>query len=424
MGLSLWPLLKLGPRDRAVVLLPQMRHRVTWLWWLTPLLLLTAACSRLVNQVQYPSTPTPTPFPFAALQPSPTPELTPSPKPMPTPTPPPPSPTVIVVVQPAPPLTSTCSPNEGLGLVKDAVVYVEDNYGLTTGSGLIVHPGGLVVTANHVVRFTSWAFIRTPSRMMAWAEVVWRDEETDLALLRSQGPLGGPQVRWADLLPQLGEEVFALGYPTPLSGLVSEPSVTKGIVSRRFSVDGVEYIQTDAAVNPGNSGGPLVDACGAIIGIVVGKFRGVEGQGVAVAATTLAKRLSESLATSATTATTTSITCGPQVRPQHPDEAVRLYYQLVNHKRFAEAYCLMGQAITSTIDLVTFTGWFRNKIAVSPGSVLVVDLRTSEAIVVAHVFSSDWIGSQLVTRWYRETWRVRYENGWWRLTERLETVPL
>ncbi len=299
---------------------------------------------------------------------------------------------------------------------------MQDASGLSQGSGLVLRSLGVVLTANHIVEWSTRAYVRSNDGARAWADVIWRDAQADIALLRPISPLRGAEISWASSLPQPGSEVFALGYPAPL-GYGGGVAITRGIVSRTLRLGTIDYIQTDAAVNPGNSGGPIVDACGNLLGVVVAKFQGLEGQGVAVAAPAIARRMG-SAGIASVPQVPSPQPCGPNVRPQQPEEAVRLFYQLASSRRYAEAYCLMGRAITSRTDLATFTGWFRNKVAIVPVTVTVVSRQVGEATVEALVLSSDSVGGPIVTRWYREVWRVRYEDGWWRLSERLETTPL
>ena len=136
------------------------------------------------------------------------------------------------------------------------------------GSGFVIHPTGFVVTNAHVVERSSTVQVRLASGRRLTGTVVGRDRRVDLALVK---------VEPADPLPVLplgdserlsvGELVLALGHPFGL-----EQTVSLGIVSRKgaplqAAAPGFDFIQTDAAVNPGNSGGPLVDMGGQVVGV-------------------------------------------------------------------------------------------------------------------------------------------------------------
>ena len=134
------------------------------------------------------------------------------------------------------------------------------------GSGFIVSADGLILTNAHVVRGAKEVTVKLTDRREFQARVVGRDDKTDVAVLRIDAanlptvPLGNPN----DL--KVGEWVLAIGSPFGF-----ENSVTAGVVSakgRSLPDDGyVPFIQTDVAVNPGNSGGPLFNARGEVIGI-------------------------------------------------------------------------------------------------------------------------------------------------------------
>ena len=134
------------------------------------------------------------------------------------------------------------------------------------GSGVIASGDGYIVTNFHVVRGADAIVVRLADQSEHRAKLVGSDARTDLALLKIEGrslpalPFGD-----SDRL-EVGEPVMAIGNPFGL-----EQTVTTGIVSakERFIGSGPydDFIQTDASVNPGNSGGPLVDSRGALVGI-------------------------------------------------------------------------------------------------------------------------------------------------------------
>jgi S1-C subfamily serine protease len=147
-----------------------------------------------------------------------------------------------------------------------------------TGTGVLLDDQGRIVTNNHVVTLEGSSVanaitVTLANGKTATAKVVGRDEQTDLAVIQidSSQLSGAHALQWAD--PNsvvVGEPVVAIGYALDLAG---EPTVTTGVVSARnraideptATISG--SIQTDAAVNPGNSGGPLVDMNGHIVGI-------------------------------------------------------------------------------------------------------------------------------------------------------------
>jgi len=134
------------------------------------------------------------------------------------------------------------------------------------GSGFIVSADGLILTNAHVVRDAKDVTVRLADRREYVAKVLGADSATDIAVLRIEAK-GLPTVRLGDPKSlMVGDYVLAIGAPYGL-----EQTATSGIVSAKGrSLPGdafVPFIQTDAAVNPGNSGGPLFDAAGNVIGI-------------------------------------------------------------------------------------------------------------------------------------------------------------
>jgi serine protease Do len=134
------------------------------------------------------------------------------------------------------------------------------------GSGFIISGDGLILTNAHVVRDAKEVTVRLSDRREFPAKVLGSDPATDVAVLKVEAT-NLPTVRLGNAGDvQVGDPVLAIGAPYGL-----EQTVTQGIVSAKGrSLPGdthVPFIQTDAAVNPGNSGGPLFDAGGRVIGI-------------------------------------------------------------------------------------------------------------------------------------------------------------
>jgi serine protease Do len=135
------------------------------------------------------------------------------------------------------------------------------------GSGFVIDPSGLVVTANHVVGNATRVVVALQNGQEYQARVVGTDELTDLALLRVEARAALPAVPWGTSgTMRVGQWVLAAGNPFGLGG-----TVTSGIVSARGRDIGAgpfdDFLQTDAPINPGNSGGPLFNTSGEVIGI-------------------------------------------------------------------------------------------------------------------------------------------------------------
>jgi len=135
------------------------------------------------------------------------------------------------------------------------------------GSGFIIDPSGLVVTNNHVIADADQITVTLQDDTNFKAEVVGKDGKTDLALLRIKSPKPLPFVKFGDSdKSRVGDWVLAIGNPFGLGG-----TVTAGILSARAreinSGPYDDFLQTDAAINRGNSGGPMFNMDGDVIGI-------------------------------------------------------------------------------------------------------------------------------------------------------------
>jgi serine protease Do len=135
------------------------------------------------------------------------------------------------------------------------------------GSGFVVDPKGVIVTNHHVIEDADEITVTFANGDQAPARVLGRDPATDIAVLKVDMPTNLPFVRWGDSdAARVGDWVIAIGNPFGLGG-----TVTTGIVSaRNRDIQAGRYddfLQTDAAINRGNSGGPLFNLRGEVIGV-------------------------------------------------------------------------------------------------------------------------------------------------------------
>ena len=166
-----------------------------------------------------------------------------------------------------------------------SVVGIEHRRG--QGSGVVLAQDGFVLTNAHVAAGGGPLRVRFSGARAVTGEVVGADERTDLAVIRAAAT-DLPPLALSDRRLRVGEVVVAIGNP-----LGFERSVSLGVVSALYRnlaaprgevLEGL--VQTDAAVNPGNSGGPLLDARGAVVGVTTAMLPWARGIGFAVPATT------------------------------------------------------------------------------------------------------------------------------------------
>jgi serine protease Do len=158
------------------------------------------------------------------------------------------------------------------------------HFGQAQGSGFFISSDGYIVTNDHVVDHASEVTITTADGKSMPAKVIGVDSKTDLALLKAQGD-NFPNVSFASQAPRVGDWVIAVGNPFGLGG-----TVTAGIVSARGRDIGSgpydDFLQIDAPVNHGNSGGPTFNAEGEVVGVNTAIFSpsgGSVGIGFAIA---------------------------------------------------------------------------------------------------------------------------------------------
>jgi serine protease Do len=163
------------------------------------------------------------------------------------------------------------------------------HFSMAQGSGFFISADGYIVTNNHVVEHAKSVEVTTDDGTTLSAKVIGTDPKTDLALLKVNGEGNFPYVALSDKQPRIGDWVIAVGNPFGLGG-----TVTAGIVSANGRDIGEgpydDFLQIDAPVNRGNSGGPAFDANGNVIGVTTAIYSpsgGSVGIGFAIPADTV-----------------------------------------------------------------------------------------------------------------------------------------
>ncbi|MEO8559131.1 MAG: trypsin-like peptidase domain-containing protein [Rhodospirillales bacterium] len=156
-------------------------------------------------------------------------------------------------------------------------VIVPVDKGYETGTGFVINDAGYIVTNRHVVEHVKkeiLVVLKDSLKEPLQAKLIFSDDDRDLAVLQVVG-LNRTPLPLAVIEPRLGTSVYAFGYPGIGDRLTTAQSatLTTGVVGRMFTAPwfkggiDIRMVQHEAAVNPGNSGGPLVNACGQVLGV-------------------------------------------------------------------------------------------------------------------------------------------------------------
>ena len=157
-----------------------------------------------------------------------------------------------------------------------AIIKVDEGH----GSGFVVSADGYMVTAYHVVAGTKKIEVVFADGTKADAELVRKNEEADLALIKvAKNDLKPLQISNSND-PEMGVDVWAIGAPKSVE---LGQSVSKGVLSSLRKANNVTYLQTDVSINSGNSGGPLIGKDGVVIGVVTSKLSGIGTEGIGFA---------------------------------------------------------------------------------------------------------------------------------------------
>ncbi len=169
-------------------------------------------------------------------------------------------------------LKATLSNQEIISLVKPAVVYVSTEYG--SGSGFVFDTRGYILTNAHVLKGVSTAQITFSDKRKLLANVIGINSvDSDIAVLKIDSSGVFPFIKIGNSAHSMqGEEVFAFGFPLSSSiesvdAIADEVSFKEGTLSRKVTYKNIPCIEMSAEIHPGNSGGPLVNRSGEVIGI-------------------------------------------------------------------------------------------------------------------------------------------------------------
>lgn len=313
-------------------------------------------------------------------------------------------------------LTVKCNEEEAINNTKKAVVKIVGDF--VTGSGFVISPDGFVVTNYHVIQNETSPHLVFSDGKSYLGKIHAFDPKIDIAVIKiTEDSL--PTLEWgnSDELTQ-GLTVYGLGYP--LSGLLKgEVSVNKGAYSaRRKSDDGViEFLQTDTSLNNGNSGGPLIDSCGKVIGVNVGEIQETEGLNFAISqkiAEPLVKTLIEN-PTIQEQAHSLDYEEGEDLSVLPPVDTVYLFYTYISQRQLEAAYNLLSLDYHK---VTTLEGWlkgYENTLNVIVNQIY--DTDTIKPSVYVNLTSVDLVGDKTVFKNWEGEWFLIKESEEWKLDD-------
>lgn len=299
----------------------------------------------------------------------------------------------------------SCKEKESIEKVRQSVVRIIG--GEAEGSGFAIKSGGLILTNFHVIEFEPSPKVILPDNSFESAEVLMADKNADLAIVKINKEL--PVISWGEpteLDP--AEELLAIGFP--LGGQLSgEASVNKGALSgRRRSKDvGIEYLQTDTTLNPGVSGGPMINICGEVVGI---NTAGLSGLGLGISSDSIKQKWLEMATSEDPLADVQKIEFAPE---KSSLEAVRAFYNYLKARKLDKAFGLLSDNFKKGYD---FDYWKKGYEPLLDTTVIKIkDDKDSKDRVLVKLSTKDLVDDEIVYKYFEGYWDVKDIDGRWLL---------
>lgn len=295
----------------------------------------------------------------------------------------------------------TCDEQETIAKLRKSTVRVVG--GISEGSGFFIKASGMVLTNFHVIEFEPNPKVILPDHTFEPAEIILADKASDLAFLKIKRE-NVSQVNWGkveELKP--GEQLLSFGFPLG-TDLPGEATVVKGSFSaNRHSKDtGLDYLQTDASLNSGTSGGPMTNVCGEMVGVNVA---GLAGLGLAIAENSVQQKWLEMATAKDPLKDVKRITFEPNAGPKKTVEA---FYNYLKARKLKEAYGLISQEILHGESFENWTAGYKNTLDVS--IIEIKEVSSKKGTVFIKIFSKDLIGDEVKYRYFEGEWQVKTEG--------------
>ncbi len=307
-------------------------------------------------------------------------------------------------------LNPACNETDSIQRAKESVVRVIGDSG--EGSGFLIRSEGYILTNSHVIQDSPTPRIVLPDKTTLIGKRYNWDDQIDLAVIKvDTDKLKSLTFGDSDKLNP-GQPLIVVGFPLGQE-LAGESTVSKGTYSakRQSDVQGLEYIQIDASLNPGNSGSPVINNCGEIVGVYSQTLKGTEGLKFAISSKTAQSMVDSLISTGPKTESNTS-TVTPS--KSNPLNKVALYYNYISTRQIDLAYGLFSTKFKREAGgLNNFMNGFNATL-----NVYLLDLSDDDPTinsVYVKLGSVDLVGEKVLFRIFEGTWILIQEDGEWRL---------
>jgi len=301
-----------------------------------------------------------------------------------------------------------CDEREMIKEVKKSVVRIVGTW--SEGTGFFVNESGLIATNHHVIAYDPNPKIVLPDYSMVQGKVIMADSQADIALIKASGEKSWPTVSFANsnqIEPM--EELISIGYPlgTDLKG---EATAIKGrfVAIRENSQMGVNFVQTDISLNPGASGGPMINLCGDVVAI---NTAGLAGLGMGITADDFQEKWWELLVSKEPLKDVEKIDFNPD---NSPKECVEAFYNYQTVGNLKKAYGLLSKNYTDW----PFEEWkegYKNTLNII--IYVVEEDEEDENTVFVKFSSADLVDEDIVYHFFEGTVKVVEINGHLKLND-------
>ena len=300
-----------------------------------------------------------------------------------------------------------CNQSETFKKISHSVVRIVG--GVAEGSGFVVNDNGYIVTNFHVIETEPAPKVVFFDSTMEVPEILYTNRNADLAILKVMKKL--PAINWTNSnIANATDEVLLFGYPFG-GDLYGSVTVSKGLLSakRKIIDQGLEYLQTDATLNPGMSGGPMTTICGDFIGI---NTLGSAGMGMAISSNSFKQKYLEMSSSKEPLKDLIKVDFKPN---ESPLETVKAFYNYIKIRKLDKAYELLTD---NFLEGGSFEQWKKGYAPNLDTTVIKIEVDPKkENIVNVKLATKDLLGDQFIRKYFEGTWEVKEIDRnlklWW-----------